>query len=309
MREGGATYDLRLPASLMQAKPNWFDDIPWHRCAARVLCDDAIATLEYMDLVEGHVCAGYLHLALASPAVRAKTERTDFAAGWGVQENWHGIVLHRFLDEYRGISVSTRAPSQDARRAQLSFSARHGHLIGAGAASLAPDLYAAVYACLGYRNEVMTLRGYGSLLTKVNVPDAHPVLDPLLRNLMTDEGNHARFYRRIATAYLETSPRARKAARMAMTRWWGTVGENFAGSEGADRAILYLFRDELGRDLADKVDQQVASLPGLTGVRPMRRRLEQALRNANGRATEPARVAPLHGRPLPSESTTATQTR
>jgi hypothetical protein len=241
------------------------------------LCGDAIATLEYMDLVEGHVCAGYLHLALASPAVRAKTERTDFAAGWGVQENWHGIALHRFLDEYRGFKVSTRAELQDARRATLSFTSRHGHLIGAGAASLAPDLYAAVYACLGYRNEVMTLRGYGSLLMKMRT---HAVLEPLLRHLMTDEAIHARFYRRIAEAYLRGSSRARTAARTAMNRWWGTVGENFAGTQGADRAILYLFRDELGRDLAGKVDEQVASLPGLEGVRPMRRRLEQALRNA-----------------------------
>jgi len=262
----------------MQAKPAWFDEVPWHRCRERALCDDAIATLEYMDLVEGHVCAGYLHLALASPAVRAKTDRTDFAAGWGVQENWHGIALHRFLDEYRGVMVSTRAQMQDARRARLSFGARHGHLVGAGAASLAPDLYAAVYACLGYRNEVMTLRGYGSLLTKV---DGHPVLDPLLRHVMGDEGNHARFYRQIAESYLSVNARARKAARIAMNKWWGTVGENFAGTQGADRAILYLFRDARGRDLADKVDQQVASLPGLAGVHPMRRRLEQALLNAS----------------------------
>jgi 1,2-phenylacetyl-CoA epoxidase catalytic subunit len=108
----------------------------------------------------------------------------------------------------------------------------------------------------------------------------HAVLEPLLRHLMTDEAIHARFYRRIAEAYLRGSSRARTAARTAMNRWWGTVGENFAGTQGADRAILYLFRDELGRDLAGKVDEQVASLPGLEGVRPMRRRLEQALRNA-----------------------------
>jgi hypothetical protein len=273
-------YDLGLPPALMQAQPAWFEDIPWDRSADRALCDDAIATLEYMDLIEGHVCAGYLHLALASPTVRARTDRTDFAAGWGVQENWHGIALHRFLDTYRGISVSTRARNQDARRAQLSFTARHAHLVAGAGASLAPDVYPAIYACLGYRNEVMTLRGYGSLLTKVNVSDVHPVLDPLLRHLMTDEAHHARFYRQIAIGYLESSARARRAARMDMNRWWGIVGENFAGSEGADRVVLYLFRDELGRELADKVDQQVAGLPGLEGVRPMRRRLEQALSNA-----------------------------
>ncbi len=244
------------------------------------MAEDAIATLEYMNLIEGHVCAGYLHLALASPAVRATTSSTDFAAGWGVQENWHGIALNRFLDSYRGIEVSTRAEQQDARRAQISFGDRHAHLFAGAAASIAPELYPAVYACVGYRNEVMTLKGYGSLLSKVNAAETHPVLDPLLRSLMTEEGHHARFYRRIAQGYLESNPRARRAARFAMKRWWGIVGENFAGSNGADRVILYLFRDSRGVDLADKIDAAVASLPGLEGVRPMRRRLEQALRNA-----------------------------
>jgi hypothetical protein len=278
--EVASAYDLGLPPALLQAQPDWFAEIPWHRSAERVLSDDTIATLEYMDLIEGHVCAGYLHLALASPTVRASTERTDFAAGWGVQENWHGIALHRFLDEYRGITESTRARSQDARRAAMSFTARHSHLVAGAAGSIAPDVYPAVYACMGYRNEVMTLRGYGSLLSKVSDPDPHPVLDPLLRNLMIDEGHHARFYRRIAQSYLESNPRARRAARIAMNKWWGTVGENFAGSDGADRVILYLFRDARGRELADKIDAQVASLPGLAGVRPMRRRLEHAIKNA-----------------------------
>lgn len=274
-----STYDLRLHSAMLQAMPRWFAEIPWHRSAERELCDDAIATIEYMDLIEGHVCAGYLHLALASPAVRATTDSTDFAAGWGTQENWHGIALHRFLDEYRGIQVSTRAPIQDRRRAQLSLSARHAHLLAGAAASIAPELYPAVYACVGYRNEVMTLKGYGSLLSKVNTSEPHPVLDPLLRNLMSEEGHHARFYRRIAERYLESNAKARRAARLAMNRWWGIVGENFAGSDGADRVILYLFRDERGRDLADKIDAAVASLPGLDGVRPMRRRLEQALKS------------------------------
>lgn len=275
--DDGSDYDLRLHSVMLQAQPEWFTNIPWHRSADRPLSDDAIATIEYMDLIEGHVCAGYLHLALASPTVRATTESTDFAAGWGIQENWHGIALHRFLDEYRGIKVSTRAPVQDQRRAQISFTARHAHLVAGAAASIAPELYPAVYACIGYRNEVMTLKGYGSLLSKVNVPYPHPVLDPLLRGLMAEEGHHAKFYRRIAERYLDSNPRARRAARLAMTRWWGIVGENFAGSEGADRVILYLFQDQRGRDLADKIDAAVASLPGLEGVRPMRRRLEQAL--------------------------------
>jgi hypothetical protein len=286
MTDTDTSYDLRLPPAMLQAQPAWFAEIPWHRSAERPLCDDAIATLEYMDLIEGHVCAGYLHLALASPSVRASTERTDFAAGWGVQENWHGIALHRFLDQYRGITVSTRAPSQDARRAGIGFGERHAHLVAGAAGSIAPEIYPAIYAAMGYRNEVMTLKGYGSLLSKINEPGTHPVLDPLLRHLMAEEGHHARFYRRIATAYLTKSARTRRAVRVAMNRWWGTVGENFAGSEGADRVILYLFKDARGRDLADKIDAQVASLPGLAGVRPMRKRLEHALRSQTGSISE-----------------------
>lgn len=272
-------YDLQLPPSMLQAQPKWFSDIPWHLSAIRPLTDDAIATIEYMDAIEGHVCAGYLHLALASAQVRATTERTDFVAGWGVQENWHGIALHRFLDEYHGIKVSSRARIQDARRRALGWGGRHSPLLAGGAASVASELYPAVYACVGYRNEVMTLRGYGSLLTKINSEGRHPVLDPLLRNLMNEEGHHARFYRRIATSFLGANSRAIAAARFALNRWWGIVGENFAGSEGADRVILYLFRDARGRELASMIDEQVASLPGLAGICPMKRRVEQALRN------------------------------
>lgn len=277
--EVASSYDLKLPPAMLQAQPEWFSAIPWHLCAVRPLSEDAIAVIEYMDVIEGHVCAGYLHLALASQAVRARTERTDFVSGWGVQENWHGIALHRFLDEYRGNKVSTRARAQDDRRQRLGFADRHSALLAGGAASVAPDLYAAVYACVGYRNEVMTLRGYGSLLTKINKPTAHPVLDPLLRNLMNEEAHHARFYRQIAIAYLQDNPRARAAARLAMNHWWGIVGENFAGHDGADRVIRYLFRDARGRELADSIDAQVASLPGLEGVRPMRRRVQEALQS------------------------------
>ena len=46
----------------------------------------------------------------------------------------------------------------------------------------------------------MTLKGYRHLLSKMNVPVPHPVLDPLLRHLMAEEGHHARFYRHMRSA-------------------------------------------------------------------------------------------------------------
>ena len=206
------------------------------------------------------------HLLLEAGSV---TSALPLGAQAGIE---HVLLSHAHLDHTVGLAFLV----DNTQSAQTAT----GRTVSVTAASIAPELYPAVYACVGYRNEVMTLKGYGSLLSKVNVPEPHPVLDPLLRNLMSEEGHHARFYRRIAEGYLRSSPRARRAARLAMNKWWGIVGENFAGSEGADRVILYLFRDERGRELADKVDAAVASLPGLEGVRPMRRRLEQALRRA-----------------------------
>jgi hypothetical protein len=54
---------------------------PWPRCGERVPCSDAIATLEYMNLIGGHVCGGYLHPAVASPRFpprpRPRTSRPD----------------------------------------------------------------------------------------------------------------------------------------------------------------------------------------------------------------------------------------
>lgn len=269
-------YDLRVSPIVETFKPTWFDSIPWHLCRERELDEEDLFALGYMDMIEGHVCAAYVHLALAPHKIRSKTERTDFVVGWGAQQNWHGISLHRFLDQYHGRNISTRIEEQDKRRSEVPFTQKHSALIAGLAASTIPNSYTALYACMGYRNELMTMHGYGSLRSKVNKPRIHSVLDPLLRNIMSEEAKHAAYYKKLATEVLEGSKTLQSIVRRAMNWWFAIVGENYGGHANADRVIRHLFRDAEGNEFSRFIDKAVSSLPGLSGIIPMQKRVTLA---------------------------------
>ena len=111
--------------------------------------DDAIATLEYMDLIEGHVCAGYLHLALASPTVRATTEIDRLRRRMGHPGE---LARHRAAPLPRRVPRDQRVDACAACRTNDARSSRSptGRPSVAGTAgSIAPELYPAVYACSG----------------------------------------------------------------------------------------------------------------------------------------------------------------
>ena len=275
-----ASYDMQLSNVVMAFKPKWFDDIPWHLTAKSPIDPESLFAIGYMDMIEGHVCAGYVHLALAPYPIRKKTVRTDFVVSWGAQQNWHGISLHRFIDQYAGRTVSTRIETQDKRRSTIPFGQKHSSLFAGLAASALPNVYTAVYACMGYRNELMTMHGYGSLLSKAKKMGPQPVLEPLLMNIMREEGEHARYYKQLATEVLSESVQLQKVVRRAMNYWWSIVGENYGGRTNADRVIRHLFQDANGIELAKTIDRTVGLLPGLDGINPMHNRVKLAFRRA-----------------------------
>lgn len=283
------SYDLRVSKVVLSFKPTWFDTIPWHLANSKKIDKESLFTISYMDLIEGHVCAGYVHLALAPYPIRKKTVRTDFVIAWGAQQNWHGISLHRFIDQYYGRKVSTRIESQDKRREAMSFAQKHSSLFAGLAASTLPNVYTAVYACMGYRNELMTMHGYGSLLGHIKENGGNPVLEPLLMNVMREEGEHARYYKQLATEVLKDNKNLQRVARKAMDMWWSIVGENYGGRRNADRVIRHLFRDSYGTELANIIDGTVGKLPGLAGITPMKNRVKLAFsRKQRGTSLRPA---------------------
>jgi len=276
----GAEFDLRIPDAMYRHVQPWYFELPWHKTRERELPKQAIDSLYYMARVEGYVCGGYLPIVLASRAVRESTARLDFAAGaWAPDENGHSLALYTFLDIYHGLTRSTRPDDLDFRRRGMPMRERVMEGVSKVAAVAVKETFLAAYSVIGYRNELMTQRGYASLRSRVNQAGEHPVLSPLLRHLMVEESDHAKMYKAAATEALEGRPMVQMAIRKFLKTWPGIVGEGFGGSEEADKIILYLFEDANGRDLVTQVDNLVSELPGLEGTTSTYDRLQQALDN------------------------------
>jgi hypothetical protein len=279
-------FDMGLPPGSEQNLHAWFHETDWDRSAEVKLPDIALKTIKYFGLIEGNVCKTYVRLASASKAIREKTDYTDFSAwAWPGDENGHSIALFRFLDQYHGRTASTRQKELDDKFNNQSKKEKLGIAALQLAGVVAPRTYAAVYAVRGYYNESVTLAGYGSLLGKVNevsnrqIGEPHPVLDKIFRSVMKEERNHRNSYRPMAERFLSESSIHQTAARKSLEVMPGLVGENFGGGREADEVLLYLFKDIRGRELAEKIDHKMSSLPGLAGVTPTQNRVEQALKN------------------------------
>lgn len=279
MRDG-STYDIDIPVAMMRHLPDWYYQIPWEKSKDQELPQPAIDSLHYMARVEGYVCGGYLPILLASPRIRAKTRSLDFVVGaWAPDENGHSVALYTFLDLYHSRSKSSRAHDLDTRKEDKPLREQISETLLPIAAHVVPDTFNAAYSVIGYRNELMTLRGYASLRSKANADKENEVLSPMLHSIMNEEKDHAKEYKGIAKAMLTGEPKRRETIRKFLKKWPGIVGEGFGGSGEADKVLGYLFEDASGRDMIGQVDTLVGKLPGLEGMQPTRIRLEQALAN------------------------------
>lgn len=276
----GKGYDLKIPKAMERHLPQWYKDIPWEKARERELPQEMIDTMYYMGRVEGHVCGGYLPIVLANPIIRNSTPHLDFAAGaWAPDQNGHSVALYTFLDLYEGRSESSRAQDLDQQRANLTLKSKIESTLTEVGARVAPKTFAAAYSVIGYRNEVMTMRGYSSLRTKVNEDGEHPVLSPMLHGIMKEEAQHAEMYKNLALGMLEGDESMQRVARGVLNKWTGLVGEDINSGPDADKVVKYLFEDANGRNLVKQVDELVGKLPGLEGVTTTQERLQEALKN------------------------------
>lgn len=279
----GDGFNLEISAMVEDKLPEWFfKEIPWERAAERQLPEEALDALQYMARIEGNVCGGYLPIVLSSPVVRGSTEYTDNAAGgWAPEQNGHSIALYTFLDLYYGRESSSRLDDLDEKKqaVNLSMSGRIKSSILQIGANIQPETFFTAYSVIGYRNEVMTMRGYESLRTKMNEGSEHPVLSPMLYNIMKEEARHAQMYRKVAYDRLEGDEKMQRKMRKILAKYTGLVGEDFGGDEEADKIVRYLFEDANGRNLVKQVDKVIGSLPGLDGATPTQDRLASALKN------------------------------
>ncbi len=233
-----------------------FEDLDFAAFDRHPLADSDLRCLRYMHDVEQHtVC--YLRDLLVTRAHR-DPDITTFLTFWNFEEHWHGAAIGRVLaahGERAGAArvgpMRTRLPRRDALRPVSSM-----------LASLLVRDFVAVHMTWGAVNEWSTQAGYARLVARAD----HPVLTELLRRIMKQEGRHIDFYSSEARRRLEGSAVARRVTRLALGHLWSPVGAGVMPEREVGFLVSYLFGDEQGRRVADRIDRRIDRLPGLEGL-------------------------------------------
>ena len=247
-----------IDAFKARSRPVSLDGIDLDDFRRRPLDPDSLRCLQYMHDVEYHtVC--YLRDMLVTPAHR-DPEVTTFLTLWNVEEYFHGEAISAVL------AVHGRAGGADrVRRTRdaLGWKNRFAPVGHAMASALAGVSYTAVHMAWGAINEWTAQAGYARLSALAD----HPTLTEILQQLMRQEGRHADFYARQATARLATDWRARWLTRTTLQRWWAPVGSTLMPRGEVAFMAGHLFGGPDGRAMTERIDRRLDRLPGQAGLR------------------------------------------
>lgn len=234
------------------------DDLDFeHAFAERPLSSDVLRCLRYMHDVELHtVC--YLRDLLVTRAHR-DPEITTFLTMWAFEEYWHGEAIARVLRAHGEEAGIPRVHELRRGRRMREALAPMRYLLGS--AVIGPSM-TATHMAWGAVNEWTTQAGYARLAARAD----HPVLTELLGRIMRQEGRHIDFYASQAEARLAEDRRARRLTRWALRRFWAPVGSDVMPEPEVRHLIGFLFGDERGRSIAERIDRRIDRLPGLAGL-------------------------------------------
>ena len=221
------------------------------------LSADVLRCLRYMHDIEMHtVC--YLRDLLVTSAHR-NPDLTTFLTFWSFEEYWHGEAIGRVLAAHGEQAGRPRVRTLRRARRLREATSPIVHMTGS---AIAGSAMTAVHMTWGALNEWTTQAGYARLATLAD----HPVLTPMLRRIMKQEGRHIDFYAGEARLRLEGSAGARRMTRWALRRSWEPVGSDVMPVAEVRHLIQFLFGGPAGAVMIERIDRRVDSLPGLAGL-------------------------------------------
>jgi hypothetical protein len=253
-----------------------FDSVPSHP-----LRNDEVRCLTYMMDIETHTVI-YLRELLETSAAR-EPDVTAFLSLWVYEEFWHGEALGRFL-QAAGERFEPDRTYAIRRGAEAGPLARAGKWL---ATRLVPD-FIALHMTWGAINEISTLNGYRRVIARTE----HPILRELLSRIIKDERRHYAFYYNQARMRLDGNRRAQQLVRWALDRFWTPVGTGVRPQDETDFVIACLFGGPDGETVVREMERELSKLPGLAGMRIMRRARARAIARQSGDATP--RAPQLH---------------
>ncbi|MBO0828436.1 MAG: ferritin-like domain-containing protein [Streptosporangiales bacterium] len=248
----------------LRSKPVQYSDLDFEAFEREPLSPETLRSVQYMCDVEYHtVC--YLRDMLVTPSHR-DADVTTFMTMWNMEEFWHGAALAEVLKRH-GI----QADYGHIRfvRKRVGWKDKLDPIKHTLLANFAGQDYVAVHMAWGAVNEWSAIAAYNRLADIAG----HSVLAQLLRRIAKQETRHVAFYATQARKRLAIGRKAQKLARFALERFWGPVGSGLMPEPEVRHVLRYVMRGEAGYAAARKVDESIARLPGMAGLKIVERSL------------------------------------
>ena len=233
-----------------------WDDLDFDAFRTHPLAEDDLRCVQYMHDIEYHtVC--YLRDLLVTRA-HGDQRVTTFLTIWNLEELYHGEALAEVLQAHGRIGGPARV--EDLRQ-DLGWK-QHVGTLSSMFGSIAVKDFTAIHMMWGAVNEWTAQAGYSQLSRKAK----HPVMTELLKRIMRQEGRHVDFYASEAKRRLTNSRAAQRITRFALKHFWRPVGSGVAPDREVNFLIRYLFGDDEGRQIAERIDRRIQRLPGLENL-------------------------------------------
>lgn len=234
------------------SRPLDIDGIDWDAIPSHGVPNDVIRVLAYMQDVESHTVV-FPRTIFSRRAVDDEIVGT-FLICWLYEEGMHGRALAKFL-------ACAGHPVKPRPRGRTTLMDHVDRTLTTLLAAAWKD-FLALHMAWGAVHECTTIHAYQRMMQC----NDHPVLNELLRRIVSDEARHFSFYMWQAERRL-ARPGTQRMVRAIMERLYVPVGANHQLDELARWVSGYLFDGEEGRVAARRVDRTISKLPGFSDAR------------------------------------------
>jgi len=228
--------------------------------------------------IESHTIV-YLRSILSTCAIE-DPETTAFLSCWAYEEHFHGRTIGQFLTAC-GIEHSRD------RIAEVQHATSYKEWLKDMGASLICQLsrhFHGAYLTYGAISELSTIEGYDVIARRTQ----NPILAEIMRRLAKDERRHFSFYYNKAKSQLQHR-NAQRLTTFIIKNFWLPVGGGVKPDGEVEWILSFILGDSMGAQIAARIDQTIAKLPGLEWFNRLTRSREDALlKMGQAQFSEPA---------------------
>jgi hypothetical protein len=252
------------------------DVLAWYEKQPRTLTREFINGINWEDVKRYPLDAKFVPVLLYMRDVETLTDMyyselrrtptgkdpviSKFMERWSAEEQTHGELLNRFLNE-AGIETDDKWQSSVKTSVSGVYNA-YAYLVTC-LANLVGKKFTATHMTFGAIHEISTAQGYRRLMNLA----AHPVLSQILLGIIREESAHTHFYWSVARLELRHSEFARKLARFVVNKFWAPVGQGPKAEKDTHYTIATLFDGVDGfKTVDEKITRRISELPGFDGL-------------------------------------------